>query len=397
MLGDYFHAAYLLARLIEPEIPESESLKNCILRDIVLSGILKDRYYFILYGGVSVSNLSANIEIRNTEPNQPVNFNGIDAMKFLCAILVFIIHVPPFQGELSGLPLIITFGLQHYLSRLAVPFYFVCSGFFLFKKMSFYDLDVARIKNYCFKILRLIGTWEVLLFIGWTEHLWYLGATVIAVVLLSLCCYFRVNYRAICVFAVLLYVVGLLGDSYYGVIAPLKHILPFKFIMDGYESIFGTTRNGVFMGFVFVLLGASLAHHKPGLKLMKSASGLVASMLCLFAEICLLKYWDIPKAYNMYIFLIPAVYFLFDFACAIRLKDRGLYRHLRNIGILVYFLHIFLNEIISLAIKAIDLQWGLGITEYLFIISLSSILLVAALIDYLACISKFRWLTWLFS
>lgn len=340
---------------------------------------------------------SANIETCNISPNQSENFNGIDILKFFCAIFVFIIHVPPFQGEVSGLPLIITFGLQHYLCRLAVPFYFVCSGFFLFRKMPFYDLDISRVKNYCFKILRLIGTWEVLLFIGWTEHLWYLGATVVAVVLLSLCCYFRVNYRTICLFAALLYVVGLLGDSYYGIITPFKPILPVKLIMDGYESIFGTTRNGVFMGFVFVLMGASFAHHKPSMKLLTSVVGFAASMLCLFAEICLLKYWDIPRAYNMYIFLIPAVYFLFAFACTIRLKDRGLYRHLRSIGMIAYFLHIFVNEIVSIAVKAMDMHWGLGITQYLFIFSLASTLLVAVLIDYLACTSKFRWLTWLFS
>ena len=114
------------------------------------------------------------------------NYNGIDLVKFLCAIMVFIIHIPPYQGEVSGLAKYVNFGLQHLVCRVAVPFYFISTGFFLFKKMPLYELDKERIKSYCFKMLRLLGTWHVLLFIGGTGHLWYLGATVIAIILLKL-------------------------------------------------------------------------------------------------------------------------------------------------------------------------------------------------------------------
>ena len=39
------------------------------------------------------------------------NYNGIDLVKFLCAIMVFIIHIPPFRGEVSGLDKYVNFGL----------------------------------------------------------------------------------------------------------------------------------------------------------------------------------------------------------------------------------------------------------------------------------------------
>lgn len=341
--------------------------------------------------------LSTNNEICSTTADQQKNLNGIDILKFLCSILVFIIHIPPFYGDPSGLPRIVNFGLQHYICRLAVPFYFVCSGYFLFRKMSFYNLNTDRIKSYCFKILRLVGTWQILLFIGWTEHLWYLGATVVAVILLSLCFHFRIKYSWICLFACLLYMLGLLGDSYYGLIAPLKDITFFKYLFNSYEFAFDTTRNGVFMGFIFVLMGAGLSHREIAIKPLTAAIRFAVSMICLFAEICLLKYFDIPKGYNMYIFSIPAVYYLFAFAYTIQLKDSDIYRHLRNIGMLVYFLHISTNEIVSLAIRTLDNYWKLGLAQYLFVFSLVFTLLIAVYIEHLSCKDKFKWIRWLFS
>ena len=233
----------------------------------------------------AINNKELHIEVK-----QAKYYNGIDLVKFLCAIMVFTIHIPPIQGDVSGFAKYLTFGLQHFLCRLAVPFYFVSSGFFLFKKMSPYDLSTETIKSYCFKILRLLGIWHVLLFVGGTGHLWYLGATVVAVTLLGVCFHFRIRFKYICILACLLYFVGLLGDSYHGIIAPLENITFFKYLFTGYESAFTTTRNGVFMGFVFVLMGAVFAWHHRNLQPRTSLIGLIVSMLCLSAEVFVLKY-----------------------------------------------------------------------------------------------------------
>ena len=341
--------------------------------------------------------LSLTKHVYDTPVTHQKSINGIDLIKFICAILVFIIHVEPFQGELSGVRLAMTFGLQHFICRLAVPFYFVCSGFFLFSKQSFHGPDIDLVKKYCFKILRLIGIWYILLFIGWTEHLWYLRATVVAVVLLTLCFRSHIKYGHICVIAFLLYITGLLGDSYYGLIAPLKNITFFNRVIRCYEFVFDTTRNGLFMGFIFVLIGASLSHCEIKIKPLTAAVGFSISMACLFAEICVLKYFDLPKSYNMYIFMLPAVYYLFTFAYTVQLKDRPLYKHLRNIGMLVYFTHIATNQIASRTISTLDQHWDLGLTQYSFVISLTFTLLVSTGIEYLSTKNKFKWLNWLIS
>lgn len=257
-------------------------------------------------GGICVFSPSVKQECHTVSTDRPQNYNGIDLMKFLCAILVFIAHVPPFQGEVSSLAKYVNFGLQHCICRLAVPFYFVSSGFFLFGKMSPDDLNTDAIKHYCFKLLRLLGTWYVLLFAGGTEHLWYLGATVVAVVLLCLCFRFHMRFRYIGVLACLLYGVGLLGDAYSGVIAPLENHAVLKYFFKVFELIFPTTRNGIFMGFIFVFMGAAIAQRKISLKPGTALIGFGISVVCLIAEVFLLKTSNMLRQYNMYVFLPPS-------------------------------------------------------------------------------------------
>ena len=329
--------------------------------------------------------------------NETKNYNGIDLLKFLCAILVFILHIPPFQGEASEFAKYINFGLQHFVCRVAVPFYFVSSGFFLFKKMPLYKLDKEIIKSYCFKILRLLGTWHVLLFIGDTGHLWYLSATVIAIILLSICFHFHIKLGYIYAIACVLYVIGLLGDSYYGIIAPLENIKILSLFFKGYKLAFSTTRNGVFMGFIFVLMGATFSNSKIILKTRTALIGFVASMLCLFVEVFLLRYNDIPIEYNMYIFLLPATFFLFSFATSIELKDSSIYKHLRSIGMVIYFSHLFVKKFTSLFVGFIDKNFNIELIRYQFILSLSFTLLIALFLSWLSQKERFKWVNWVLS
>lgn len=66
------------------------------------------------------------------------HYNGIDICKFICSILVVAIHIPvvnaPMTVELSNVSVFVNTVLQQAMCRIAVPFFFVCSGFFLYKK-----------------------------------------------------------------------------------------------------------------------------------------------------------------------------------------------------------------------------------------------------------------------
>ena len=227
--------------------------------------------------------------------------------------------------------------------------------------------------------------------------MWYLGATVIAIILLSLCFHFHIRLGYIYTIACVLYVIGLLGDSYYGIIAPLENIRIFNLVFKGYTLAFSTTRNGVFMGFIFVLMGAAFSNCGIKLKPRTALIGFAVSVLCLFFEVFLLNYNDIPIEYNMYVFLVPTTFFLFSFAVTAEVKDRPIYKRLRNIGMIVYFSHLFVNRATELALSVVGRYCCIEIAQHQFVLSLLFTLLFAIFTEWLSHKNGFKWVNWFIS
>lgn len=326
-------------------------------------------------------------------------FNGIDIVKFICTILVCIIHIQPFNVELLGVDKLsyLNFGLQHCLCRVAVPFYFTAAGFLLFSKNEFINLNKNNIKKYCFKILRLLGTWNFILFAGGTFHLWYLGALVLAVIILSVLIKINTPMRWIVLISVMLYCLGLLGDSYYGFIEPLKNYFIPKLFIVGYETVFSTTRNGIFFGLVFVFIGALFAQKRIVINNKLAVVGLFISLILMAFEVYLLKHYSHPKDYNMLLSLLPVTFFLFYLASHIKLKNHPIYRGLRIIGIIVFFTHLFVDYFVGLVIEIINQNTGLNLTAFQFLITLFFTIILAVIIERLSKTDKFKWMKYLFS
>ena len=345
--------------------------------------------------------MAKNLLIKKPCCDYPVDykFNGIDVVKFVCAFLVCIIHIKPFNVELLGIDKLsyLNFGLQKYFCRVAVPFYFTASGFLLFRKLDFSNLNISRIKNYCFKILRLLGTWTFLLFVGGSGQLWYLGALVLAIIILSVLIKKGIPMRWIILISVILFLIGLLGDSYYGFIEPLKSFFIPKIFIVGYETVFSTTRNGVFFGLVFVLIGALFAQKRIVINNILAVVGLIISLIIMFFEVYLLRCYSHPKDYNMVLSLLPVIFFLFYLASHIELKNRPIYGSLRVIGILVFFTHKFVNYFVGLAIKIANNKMGINLTAFQFIITIFFTTILAVIIERLSKTNRFQWLKYLFS
>lgn len=62
-------------------------------------------------------------------------FNGIDLIKFFCAYLVCMIHVPFFQGFNPSFE-VLGFALKNGIARIAVPFSFQHQVFCCLEKLS---------------------------------------------------------------------------------------------------------------------------------------------------------------------------------------------------------------------------------------------------------------------
>lgn len=287
-------------------------------------------------------------------------YDGIDQMKFICAILVVAIHAVPFTefGQLGA------FEIAQVVSRIAVPFFFICSGFFFTQKLMaggpkganalsavmkrllwLYAGWCAIYFAYDFRIcLKSTGSFgeamalylRNLIFLGGHFHLWYLPALMISLALL----YAGFKMKRIPQFfgaAVILYIVGLAGNSYYGLAEDASWL---KNIYEGYFSIFVTTRNGLFFGFLYVMLGGVAAYRKGT---VPYASGLLLSvlfMVLLHAEAYLLEWYHIPRGYDMYVMVAPFTYYLFQTLLSAGRQMRGWgTEFFRTCSMGVYFIH----------------------------------------------------------
>lgn len=327
-------------------------------------------------------------------------FNGIDVVKFICAILVCMVHIRPINFEIfdnESFTNCINFGLRTWLGRIAVPFYFAASGFLLYRKMSFDNLNTERIKNYCFKIFRLLGTWTFLLFVGIQEHLWYLGALVLAVIILSMLIKKKIPLNYILIISIALYTIGLLGDSYYGFIEPLKKHFLLKVIIVGYENIFYTTRNGVFFGFIYVLIGALFAQKRISLNSKIAVIGFILSMFMMYLELYLLRTYSHPKDFNMLISLLPVTFFLFYIASHISINNTQICKSLRVIGEVIFFTHFLINDCVKMAIAMVSKFAGIDLSPFQFLITVSCATILGIIIDRLMKKESFNWLKYLFA
>lgn len=175
-----------------------------------------------------------------------VRFSSMDLAKFVCAILIVMIHEPPLKNSYP----LANYILVDYIAKLAVPFYFVSSGYLLFRKINLEKCDNSVILSYIQRILKLYLLWtgiysilffydiikskdgflcgmlnviRTFLIVGY-NHLWYLLATIVAVLIIAFLINYKCSLKKILFLGVCLYMVGLLGQSWFGLIRPLQNI-----------------------------------------------------------------------------------------------------------------------------------------------------------------------------
>lgn len=288
---------------------------------------------------------------------------SIDIMKFMGAVLVVAIHTTPLKEYNQYL----SFGITQIIARIAVPFFFVCAGYFFTMKLSSCDNSKVILKNYLKRLLVLYLCWSAIYFIydiknqflytdniliviikyirdfvflGSHFHLWYVPALMLGIILLYMALisekiklYFSIS--------VLLYFIGLIGDSYFGVIK--EHTVLME-IFNLYFRLFVTTRNGIFFAFIFIMLGAMIFLEKRKISKKWSLTLSIITFILLVVEANVLEMFSIPKDHNLYIMLVPFCYYFFKHLITsdIRINEELSYE-LRVYSMGIYFIHgIFL-------------------------------------------------------
>lgn len=289
------------------------------------------------------------------------NYDIIDIIKFICAILVVAINTHPFR-EISRY---LEFGIANVLARIAVPFFFATAGYFFTIKILNSDDKRKILIDYFKKIIILYLGWSLiylyfdvqaimrhtdnvyaiifqyiknLILFGTHFHLWYVVASIMAIFLLYISLVSK-EVKSFFIISLLLYIVGLLGDSYFGLIKQNEFLLD---IFKSYFKILGNTRNGLFFAFPFIMMGA-IIYLKPN-KSRNNYIYAIISFILLVVESFILKYYKIPKDYNLYIMLLPFTYFFLSYLLSLEIKiNKSITNTARSYSMGIYFIHgIFL-------------------------------------------------------
>lgn len=271
-----------------------------------------------------------------------------DYFKLLAAVLVIAIHTSPLTSVSPEADYILT----RVIARTAVPFFFMVTGYFILPGAV---TDGRRALNYL-KRIGLIYLLSLLLYLpvgiyaghfknagiaavlkmifldGTFYHLWYLPALILGFGLMVWLLR-GLPVPAAGIVCSLLYITGLFGDSYYGMIPESSFVYTFY---QGLFHVFAYTRNGLFYAPVFLLLGYVLTKHRPSFAL--SMAGLGCCSALLLGEGIILKLLDVQRHDSMYLFLLPVMYFLFT---ALLEREEAEPRKLfpRGLPLLVYLLH----------------------------------------------------------
>lgn len=279
------------------------------------------------------------------------DLGGLDLFRPVAAALVIAIHTSPLEGFDGDLD----FFLTRIIARLAVPFFFMVTGqFVLGGLLSGEEKALPKVMRYVGRTLVLYIVATVLylplgiyagyysqlsfasalrlfLFDGGFYHLWYFPALMTGIpVIVGLSR--MLSERGLIISCLLLYIIGLFGDSYYGFISGVPLVSQ---VYELFFCIFSYTRNGIFMAPIFLLMG-TLAARQRHCSRSFCIIGFALSLSLMTVEGFTLKLMEVQRHDSMYVFLLPAAFFLYRL---LTVGEVPPVKSLRRLSAYVYLLH----------------------------------------------------------
>ena len=351
---------------------------------------------------------------------QTVNYAGVDYFRIVAAVMVIAIHTAPFSGISKDFDFLLTYCA----GRVAVPFFFMTTGYFVLgswrkngnnagskvirfikKTLFLYAVSIVLYLPINFYSGGLPGSAgefiRMLIFDGTFYHLWYFPAVIIGcfVVMMLLKTF---PARTVLVITILLYLIGAGGDSYYGIAAripALEHMYDVIFTVSSY------TRNGIFYAPIFLLMGRMLRERKASIEKTENTAGTARTDsrtgrknstvrdistgwdiagLCLCLSLMLIEGYltfslGLQRHNSMYLFLPPVMYFLFRLLLSVPGCAPG---WTRDVSMIVYIIHPGVLIVLRGIAGAAGLDWLLAENAFVQFITVSTAsFAVAVLID----------------
>ena len=283
--------------------------------------------------------IQKNID-RNYRINK-LNYQNLNILKYISSILIIILHLRPFLNYSNELDL----AFNNIITRICVPIFFIITGYFVAKKEK---VNENYIKEYIRKTIPLYFVWSLLYipviigtiikylsiineyiskinitlpfliilsiillpiivlvalcYTGVYYHLWYFPAIIFSLIVLKKWKQkFNIKYLLIISFILLLFGAT---ETYYGVLP-----LSIKRTLSYYYNIFFTTRNFLFFGLFYVVLGYYVGTKEKAYSKYCFLK-LIVSFFLLTFEAILLHDTDRLNS-NILLSCIPLTYYLF--------------------------------------------------------------------------------------
>ena len=275
---------------------------------------------------------------------------SIDKFRIIAAILIIAIHIFPFASINETVDFVFT----HVICRIGVPFFFMVTGYFVLpkaiedkNKLIKYTLKIIKIYAICILIylpinlyagqlnnITIIEAIKNICINGTFYHLWYFPAVILGIWVT----YFfikHLNKTSSIISIVILYIIGIFGDSYFGI---SKQSIIISKTYDAIFMIADYTRNGLFFAPIFISLGYSFNNMKNKISQNKSAIFAIISMFFMIFE---------------GIILVPTMFFIFNILVQINNENN---KKLRNIATIIYIMHPMFIIFIRGAAKVISLE-----------------------------------------
>lgn len=312
---------------------------------------------------------------------------NLDKFRFLAALLVISIHTYPFLNINSEIDYIIT----RVLLRTLVPFFLMTTGYFLIPKalkhkeiLNGYVKKIIKIYIICILIylpiniytkglnnLNLISILKGIFIDGTFYHLWYFPALILGILITYIILKKLNNKKSFLIF-IILYLIGLFGDSYYGLIKNtiFENVYNYIFMISNY------TRNGLFYVPIFLYLGYTFNTHNYNITKKQNIILLILFSILLGLEGYNLYLLNIPRHNSMYLTLIPCMILLFSLLIKTNNTQN---KNLREISELIYIIHpmsiIFVRGIAKF-IKLENIMINNNFIHYICVVILTLIICI---------------------
>ncbi len=290
---------------------------------------------------------------------------SMDMFRIIAAILIVAVHTFPLVSINETADFVFT----HVICRIGVPFFLMITGFFILpkaiedkNKLIKYLIKIAKIYVICMILylpvniyagqLKGIGVIDVLkdIFINGTfYHLWYFPALILGMIITYfLAKHFNKKIVGIC--AIVLYIVGVFGDSYFGI---SSKILVISNIYSGIFAVSEYTRNGLFYAPMFLFLGYIFNNLELKISKKNNIIFVVISLILMILEGLILRKFSLQKHDSMYFMLIPAMFFVFNIILQGNEENN---KKLRGIATIIYIIHPIFIIIVRGAGKVLHLE-----------------------------------------